>query len=61
MFRKRQTEQVMIQQNEREMDQYLGTLVHDSEYELEDVKMLFLEEYPGEESYFDEYVSNHVE
>jgi hypothetical protein len=61
MWRKRQTEQMMLLQNQGEMENYLGYLVHNTEYVIEDVRVLFLEQFPGEEDYFDEYVSNNVE
>ncbi len=61
MWRKRQTEQVMLLQNQGEMENYLGYLVHNTEYVIDDVRVLFLEQFPGEEDFFDEYVSNNVE
>jgi hypothetical protein len=61
MWRKRQTEQMMLLQNQGEMENYLGYLVHNTEYVIDDVRVLFLEQFPGEEDYFDEYVSNNVE
>ncbi len=61
MWRKRQTEQMMLLQNQGEMENYLGHLIHDTEYVIEDVKSLFLHQFPGQEHLFDEYVSNHVE
>jgi hypothetical protein len=61
MWRKRQTEQMMLLQNQGEMENYLGYLVHNTEYVIDDVRVLFLEQFPGEEDFFDEYVSNNVE
>ena len=61
MWRKRQTEQMMLLQNQGEMENFLGLLVHDTAYEIDDVKVLFLDQFPGEEYFFDEYVSNNVE
>jgi hypothetical protein len=61
MWRKRQTEQMMLLQNQGEMENYLGYLVHNTEYVIDDVRVLFLEQFPGEEHFFDEYVSNNVE
>ena len=61
MWRKRQTEQMMLLQNQGEMENFLGLLVHDTEYVIDDVRVLFLDQFPGEELFFDEYVSNNVE
>jgi hypothetical protein len=61
MWRKRQTEQMMLLQTQGEMENYLGYLIHNTEYVIDDVRVLFLEQFPGEEDYFDEYVSNNVE
>ena len=61
MWRKRQTEQMMLLQNQGEMENYLGYLVHNTEYVIDDVRVLFLDQFPGEEHFFDEYVSNNVE
>jgi hypothetical protein len=61
MWRKRQTEQMMLLQNQGEMENYLGLLVHDTSFEMDDVRALFLDQFPGEEHFFDEYVSNNVE
>jgi hypothetical protein len=52
---------MILLQNQGEMENYLGLLVHDTEYVIDDVRVLFLEQFPGEEDYFDEYVSNNVE
>jgi hypothetical protein len=51
----------MLLQNQGEMENFLGLLVHDTAYEIDDVKVLFLDQFPGEEHFFDEYVSNNVE
>lgn len=61
MWRKRQTEQMMLLQHQGEMENFLGLLIHDTAYEIDDVKVLFLDQFPGEEHFFDEYVSNNVE
>jgi hypothetical protein len=51
----------MLLQNQGEMENYLGLLVHDTSFEMDDVRALFLDQFPGEEHFFDEYVSNNVE
>lgn len=52
---------MMLLQNQGEMENFLGLLVHDTAYEIDDVMSLFLDQFPGEEHFFDEYVSNNVE
>ena len=61
MWRKRQTEQMMLLQNQNEMENFLSLLIHDTAYEIDDVRSLFLEQFPDEELFFDEYVSNNAE
>ena len=61
MWRKRQTEQMLLLQTQGEMENFLGLLIHDTEYVIDDVRVLFLDQFPGEEHFFDEYVSNNVE
>ena len=61
MWRKRQTEQLMLLQTQGEMENFLGLLIHDTEYVIDDVRVLFLDQFPGEEDFFNEYVSNNVE
>ena len=52
---------MMLLQNQGEMENFLGLLIHDTEYVIDDVRVLFLDQFPGEEHFFDEYVSNNVE
>jgi hypothetical protein len=43
------------------MESFLSLLIHDTAYEIDDVRSLFLEQFPDEELFFDEYVSNNAE
>ncbi len=57
MWRKRQVEQAMLMEEQRAMDEYLTTLLSDGELDVDTVRHLFLQQYPGEEYYMENFIS----
>lgn len=61
MFRPRYHD-VMVRQNlEREMDNFIGTMIESTSLTLTDIKDRFLEQFPEEEGYFEEFVTDFMQ
>lgn len=60
MWRKREVEQARLLQEQRAMDEYLSFLMNDSELDIDQVRFLFLEQYPQEEYYMESFISDYL-
>lgn len=60
MWRKREVEQARLLQEQRVMDDYLAFLMNDSELDIDQVRFLFLEQYPQEEYYMESFISDYL-
>lgn len=60
MWRKREVEQVRIMEEQRAMDEFLTFLLEDRELDIDQVRFLFLEQYPHEEYYMESFISDYL-
>ena len=60
MWRKREVEQARILQEQRSMDEYLAFLINDRELDIDQVRFMFLEQYPYEEHYMESFISDYL-
>ena len=60
MWRKRQVEQLMILEQEREMDKFLTFLLNDTELDIDAVRCLFLDQYPEEQPYMESFINDYI-
>lgn len=60
MWRKREVEQVRIMEEQRAMDEFLTFLLGDRELDIDQVRFLFLEQYPHEEYYMESFISDYL-
>lgn len=60
MWRKREVEQVRIMEEQRAMDEFLTFLLEDRELDIDQVRFLFLEQYPHEENYMESFISDYL-
>jgi hypothetical protein len=61
MWRKREVEQLIMLEAQREMEAYLSRLLNDTELDIEQVRYMFEEQYPGEEQFFDNFLGDFLE
>lgn len=57
MFRSQVQLKLMREQKETSMSSYFYYLVEQTQFPIDDVKDMFLEEFPGEELFLDELIS----
>jgi len=60
MWRKRQVEQAIMMEEQRSMDEYLTFLINDNELDVDQVRFLFLQQYPHEEHYMESFISDYL-
>jgi hypothetical protein len=60
MWRKREVEQLRIMEEQRAMDEFLTFLLEDRELDIDQVRFLFLEQYPHEEYYMESFISDYL-
>lgn len=60
MWRKREIEQARIIQEQRAMDEYLSFLLNDEELDVDQVRFMFLEQYPHEEYYMESFITDYL-
>lgn len=60
MFRSKRTEQASLLEYEREMSSYVTLMLEDGSVDVEEVRAMFLDQFPGEESFFDECVQEYL-
>lgn len=59
MFRSKKTEQFNLIQHEREMERELTRML-DGDLDIDLARILFLEQFTGEEQFFDEFVEEYL-
>lgn len=59
MFKSKFTENAGLVQLEREMESFISLLLEDNEIDVDDAREVFLEQFEGEEHFFDNYVDNY--
>lgn len=59
MFKSKFTEQASLIQLEREMESFLNLLLEDSEIDIDTARDLFLQQFEGEEGFFEDYVESY--
>lgn len=59
MFKSKFTENAGLIQLEREMESFISLLLEDNEIDVDDARVVFLEQFEGEEHFFDNYVDNY--
>lgn len=59
MFRKRQVEQAMIMAQEREMEQYLNLMLDNHAMNVDEVREMFLQQYPHEYQFLEDYIEDY--
>lgn len=59
MFKSKFTESANLIQLEREMESFISLLLEDNEINVNDAREVFLEQFEGEEFFFDSYVDNY--
>ena len=60
MWRKREVEQLMIREQQRDMEAYLVRMLEDTELDVDVVRELFLEQFPGEEHFFVDFLNDYL-
>lgn len=58
MFKSKFKENVGLIQLEREMESFISRLLEDDEIDIDEAREVFLEQFEGEEYFFDSYVDN---
>lgn len=59
MFRSKFTEKANLIQLEREMEELISRLLEDNDVDLDVAREVFLEQFEGEEFFFNNYVDNY--
>ena len=60
MWRKREIEQARIIQEQRAMDEYLSFLLNDEKLDVDQVRFMFLDQYPHEEYYMESFITDYL-
>lgn len=60
MWRKREVEQLKIYEQQRDMEAYLVRMLEDTELDVDVVRELFLDQFPGEEYFFAEFLEDYL-
>jgi len=58
VFRSSRTEQMIFIQEQQAMDDYLSRLMNESDVDIDTVRFLFLEQFPGKEDYMETYIND---
>lgn len=60
MFKSKRTEQASLFEYEREMGKYIALMLEDETVDVEEVRAMFLDQFPGEDLFFEEYVEGYL-
>lgn len=60
MWRKREIEQARILEEQRAMDEYLSFLLNDEDLDVNQVRFMFLEQFPFEEHYMESFITDYL-